>query len=83
MYKARKHPYKEYVAIKRIAVSLEGEYADSEIELLKRCTSSFIVRLIDVVQEDNNIWVTDITIPFRVDCNGVLLPWLTVVSHLP
>ena len=78
VFKAQKPPNKEYFAIKKLGAGLGGEYTENEINLLKKCTSKFIVKLLDVVQQDDVTWVTDGIITSGADCNGVLLPWLVV-----
>ena len=62
MYRARKPPHKEYVAIKKLGGVLGSEYTENEVELLKQCASNFIVKLIDVLQQDEVVWVTDLII---------------------
>ena len=45
------------VAIKRIRMFERGDSLMKESELLKSCSSRYIVRYYDTVMKDNELWV--------------------------
>lgn len=47
----------EMVAIKRIRMFERGDSLMKESELLKSCSSRYIVRYYDTVMKDNELWV--------------------------
>ena len=56
----------------RVKNGLKVKRIESRITQLKECSDEHLVRYIDVVKKDDELWVV---IPFRVDridCNGGL-----------
>ena len=71
-YKARNRNTNEIVLMTRVKNGLDGKRIESRFPQLKECIDEHLVRYIDVVKKDNELWVV---IPFRVDridCNGEL-----------
>ena len=57
MYMAFDKRSNEMVAIKRIRMFERGDSLMKESELLKSCSSRYIVRYYDTVMKDNELWV--------------------------
>ena len=71
-YKARSRTTNEIVLMARVKNGLDGKGIESQFRHLKECNNEHLVRYIDVVKKDDELWVV---IPFRVDridCNGEL-----------
>ena len=71
-YKARNRNTKEIVLMARVKNGLDVEGIESRFTQLKECNNEHLVRYVDVVKKDEELWVV---IPFRVDridCNGEL-----------
>ena len=71
-YKARNRNTKEVVLMARVKNGLDVKGIESRIPQLKECSSEHLMRYIDVVKKDDELWVV---IPWRVDridCNGEL-----------
>ena len=71
-YKARNRNTHEIVLMARVKNGLDGKGIQSQFRHLKECNNEHLVRYIDVVKKDEELWVV---IPSRVDgidCNGEL-----------
>ena len=70
-YKARNRTTNEMVLMARMKNGLDMKGIESRFSRLKECSNEHLVRYIDVVKKDEELWVV---IPSRVDrigCNGV------------
>ena len=70
-YKARDRTTNEIVLMARVKNGLDVKGIESRFSRLKECSDEHLVRYIDVVKKDEELWVV---IPSRVDrigCNGV------------
>ena len=71
-YKARNQNTNEIVLMARVKNGLDVKRIESRFPQLKECDNEHLVRYIDVVKKDDELWVV---IPWRVDridCNGGL-----------
>ena len=71
-YKARSRNTKEIVMMARVKNGLDVKRIESRFPQLKECDNEHLVRYIDIVKKDDELWVM---IPWRVDrigCNGEL-----------
>ena len=71
-YKARDRNTKEIVLMARVKNGLDVKGIESRFPQLKECSNEHLMRYIDVVKKDDELWVV---IPWRVDridCNGGL-----------
>ena len=71
-YKARNQTTNEIVLMARVKNGLDVKGIESRFQRLKKCSNEHLVRYIDVVKKDDELWVV---IPWRVDridCNGEL-----------
>ena len=71
-YKARSQTTNEVVLMARVKNELDVKRIESRITQLKDCSNEHLVRYIDAVKKDDELWVV---IPWRVDridCNGGL-----------
>ena len=71
-YKARDRNTKEIVLMARVKNGLDVKGIESRFPQLKECSKEHLVKYIDAVKKDDELWVV---IPFRVDridCNGEL-----------
>ena len=71
-YKARNRNTNEIVLMARVKNGLDVKRIESRIPQLKECINEHLVRYVDVVKKDDELWVM---IPFRVDridCDGEL-----------
>ena len=71
-FKARNQNSKENVLMARVKNGLKVKRIESRFTQLKECSNEHLVRYIDIVKKDEELWVV---IPFRVDridCNGEL-----------
>ena len=71
-FKARNRTTKEIVLMARVKNELDVKRIESRITQLKDCSNEHLVRYIDAVKKDDELWVV---IPWRVDridCNGEL-----------
>ena len=69
-YKARNRTTNENVLMARVKNGLKVKRIESRFPQLKECDNEHLVRYIDVVKKDDELWVV---IPWRVDridCNG-------------
>ena len=71
-YKARNRTTNETVLMARMRNGLDVEEIESCFPQLKECNDEHLVKYIDAVKKDDELWVV---IPWRVDridCNGEL-----------
>ena len=71
-FKARNRNTKEIVLMARVRNGLDVKGIESRFSRLKECSDEHLVRYIDVVKKDEELWVV---IPWRVDridCDGEL-----------
>ena len=71
-YKARNRNTNEMVLMARVTNELDVEGIESRFPQLKECDDEHLVKYIDVVKKDEELWVV---IPWkvdRIDCNGKL-----------
>ena len=71
-YKARHRNTNEIVLMAKVKNGLDVKRIESHFPQLKECSNEHLVRYIDVVKKDDELWVV---IPWRVDridCNGEL-----------
>ena len=69
-YKARNQNTNEIVLMARVKNGLDVKGIESRFTQLKECSNEHLLRYIDVVKKDDELWVV---IPWRVDridCNG-------------
>ena len=63
-YKARNRSINEIVLMEKVKNGLDVKGIESRFPQLKECSNEHLVRYIDVVKKDNELWVV---IPSRVD----------------
>ena len=63
-FKARNRTTNEIVLMARVKNGLDGKRIESHFPQLKECRNEHLVRYIDVVKQDEELWVV---IPSRVD----------------
>ena len=63
-YKARSQTTNEIVLMAKVKNGLDVKGIESRFSQLKDCNNEHLVRYIDVVKKDNELWVV---IPSRVD----------------
>ena len=71
-FKARNRTTNEIVLMTRVKNGLDVKGIESRFPQLKECSNEHLMRYIDVVKKDEELWVV---IPWRVDridCNGEL-----------
>ena len=71
-YKARNRNTKEIVLMARVKNGLDVKGIESRFTQLKECSYEHLVRYIDIMRKDEELWVV---IPWRVDridCDGEL-----------
>ena len=71
-YKARNRTTNEIVLMARVKNGLDAKRIESRFPQLKECSNEHLVRCIDVVKKDDELWVV---IPWRldrIDCYGEL-----------
>ena len=71
-YKARNRNTNEMVLMARVTNELDVEGIESRFTQLKECSNEHLVRYIDIMRKDEELWVV---IPWRVDridCDGEL-----------
>ena len=57
VYKALDTVANDYVAVKKTTNNKSDAKLQSESDLLRKCNSKYIVRYLDVVQHEKEIWV--------------------------
>ena len=71
-YKARNRTTNEIVLMARVKNGLDVKGIESRFTRLKECNNEHLMRHIDIVKKDEELWVV---IPSRIDkldCNGEL-----------
>ena len=71
-YKARNRNTNEMVLMTRVRNGLDVKRIESRFPQLKECDNEHLVRYIDIMRKDEELWVV---IPWRVDridCDGEL-----------
>ena len=71
-YKARNQNTKEIVLMTRVRNGLKVKRIESRLTQLKECSNEHLVRYIDVVKKDDELWVVIPSRVDRIDCNGEL-----------
>ena len=70
-YKARKRNTNEIVLMARVKNGLDGKGIELRFPQLKECSDEHLVRYIDAVKKDDELWVVIPSRVDRIDCNGV------------
>ena len=71
-YKARDRNTKEIVLMARVKNGLDVKGIESRFPQLKECSDEHLVRYVDVVKKDDELWVVIPSRVDRIDCNGEL-----------
>ena len=71
-YKARDRNTKEIVLMARVKNGLDVKGIESRFPRLKECSDEHLVRYIDIVKKDDELWVVIPSRVDRIDCNGEL-----------
>ena len=71
-YKARIRTTNEIVLMARVKNGLDGKGIESRFPQLKECSDEHLVRYIDIVKKDEELWVVIPSRVDRIDCNGGL-----------
>ena len=71
-FKARSRNTNEIVLMARVKNGLDGKGIESRFSRLKECSDEHLVRYIDVVKKDDELWVVIPSRVDRIDCNGEL-----------
>ena len=71
-YKARNRNTNEIVLMARVKNGLDVKGIESRFAQLKKCSNEHLVRYIDVVKKDDELWVVIPSRVDRIDCNGEL-----------
>ena len=71
-YKARNRNTNEMVLMARVTNELDVEGIESRFPQLKECRNEHLVRYLDVVKKNDELWVVIPSRVDRVDCNGGL-----------
>ena len=71
-YKARKRNTNEIVLMARVKNGLDGKGIELRFPQLKECSDEHLVRYIDAVKKDDELWVVIPSRVDRIDCNGEL-----------
>ena len=71
-YKARNRTTNEMVLMARMKSGLDVKGIESRFPQLKECRNEHLVRYIDVVKKDDELWVVIPSKVDRIDCNGGL-----------
>ena len=71
-YIARIRNTNEIVLMARVKNGLDVEEIESCFPQLKECNNEHLVRYIDVVKKDEELWVVIPSRVDRIDCNGEL-----------
>ena len=71
-YIARIRNTNEIVLMARVKNGLDVEEIESCFPQLKECNNEHLVRYIDVVKKDDELWVVIPSRVDRIDCNGGL-----------
>ena len=71
-YKARNRNTNEMVLMARVTNELDVEGIESRFPQLKECSNEHLVRYLDVVKKNDELWVVIPSRVDRIDCNGGL-----------
>ena len=71
-YKARNRNTNEMVLMARVTNEWDVEGIESRFPQLKECSNEHLVRYLDVVKKNDELWVVIPSRVDRVDCNGGL-----------
>ena len=71
-FKARNRITNEIVLMARVKNGLDVKGIESRFPQLKECSNEHLVRCIDVVETDEELWVVIPSRVDRIDCNGEL-----------
>ena len=71
-YKARNRNTKEVVLMARVKNGLDVKGIESRFPQLKECSDEHLVRYLDVVKKDDELWVVIPSRVDRIDCDGEL-----------
>ena len=71
-YKARNRTTNEIVLMARVKNGLDVKRIESLFPQLKECNNEHLVRYIDVVKKDDELWVVLPSRVDRIDCDGEL-----------
>ena len=71
-YKARDRNTKEIVLMARVKNGLDVKGIESRFPQLKECRNEHLMRYIDIVKKDDELWVVIPSRVDRIDCNGEL-----------
>ena len=71
-YKARNRSTNEIVLMAKVKNGLDVKGIESRFSQLKDCNNEHLVRYIDVVKKDDELWVVFPSRVDRIDCNGEL-----------
>ena len=71
-FKARNRNTNEIVLMARVKNGLDVEEIESCFPRLKECSNEHLVRYIDVVKKDEELWVVIPSRVDRIDCDGEL-----------
>ena len=71
-YKARNRNTNEIVLMAVVKTGLDMKEIESRFPQLKECSDEHLVRYIDAVKKDNELWVVIPSRVDRIDCNGGL-----------
>ena len=71
-YKARNRNTKEVVLMARVKNGLDVKGIESRFSYLKECSDEHLLRYIDAVKKDDELWVVLPSRVDRIDCDGEL-----------
>ena len=71
-YKARNRNTNEALLLARVKNGLDVKRIESRFPQLKECSNEHLMRYIDVVKKDDELWVVIPSRVDRIDCNGEL-----------
>ena len=71
-YKARNRTTNEIVLMARVRNGLKVKRIESRFTQLKECSDEHLMRYIDIVKTDDELWVVIPSRVDRIDCNGEL-----------
>ena len=69
-YKARNRNTNEIVLMARMKSGLDGKRIESRYPQLKKCRNEHLVRYIDIIKENDELWVVIPSRVDRIDCDG-------------
>ena len=71
-FKARNRTTNEIVLMARVKNGLDGKGIESRFTQLKECSNEHLMRYLDIVKIDNELWVVIPSRVDRIDCDGEL-----------